>query len=93
MNCKQGDLAFIVRVMTPICNPNLNRLCEVLKPAEDHPGWWRVRMLGRPGITYHGLEKQEGIMRDCNLRPIRDPGDDATDEMVQLLGKPQGVTQ
>lgn len=28
---------------------------------------------------------------DEYLRPIRDPGDDAVDEMVQRLGKPEGV--
>jgi len=27
------------------------------------------------------------------LRPIRDPGDDAVDEMVLLLGKPQTIAQ
>ena len=29
--------------------------------------------------------------RDAELTPIRDPGEDATDEMVQLLGSPSAV--
>lgn len=80
MNCEQGDLAVIVRVITPVCNPNLGRFVEVMSPLviDDIPGW-NVRMVGRPGVNNAGRERWEGGIRDCFLRPIRPQSDDAVD--------------
>lgn len=76
MRCKPGDLAVIIRAKHP---ENVGRLVTVVRLNDD--GLWLVEGKG-PGI----------YCRDENLRPIRDPGDDATDEMVERVGKPQEVT-
>jgi hypothetical protein len=95
MNCKQGDLAVIVCVITPLCNPNLGRFVEVLTPRviDGIPGW-KVRMIGRPGVNNAGHERWEGGIRDIFLRPIRDPGPNAVDEIVRSIGAaPKTLTE
>lgn len=88
MNCKPGDLAVIVNA------PHLNewaigRIVRVTSCFEFAGEWyWRYEgnrlKSPRTGNVCNEVE-------DVYLRPIRDPGD-ATDEMVQLLGKPSEVT-
>ncbi|QIM51607.1 hypothetical protein [Hydrogenophaga crocea] len=98
MNCKPGDLAVIVRSGAQ----NAGKLVEIARPATqaerkifDHRRegfhWW-VCSIGTPIVDSWGDARMETALPDAWLRPIRDPGDDATDEMVQLLGKPQEVT-
>jgi hypothetical protein len=88
LRCRPGDLAAVV--FAP--HPNewaIGRIVKVTACFEFAGEWyWRYEgeRLTSPltGRTAHEVE-------DLYLRPIRDPGDDATDEMVQLLGKPQEV--
>jgi hypothetical protein len=87
MNCKPGDLAVIVKV-GPLAKGLLGRFVTVLRPHKDSLGvYWDYEPL---------LQTVDGYVvaavEDECLRPIRDPGEDAVDEMVQKLGKPQEVT-
>ncbi len=89
MNCKQGDLAVLIRVVSPHCNPNLGRFFEVLRPTVlDGEPAWTIRIVGTPGVNDQGHELREGKARDRSLRPIRDPGDDAQDETLSWLPAP-----
>lgn len=89
MRCKVGDLAVIVRGEN-----NIGRFVNVLMPSPLHgAGWWFVEMVGGPGDGIHYFTKVRdrgvlGNISDARLRPIRDPGEDAVDEMLQLLGSP-----
>jgi hypothetical protein len=66
----------------------------------DAPSWV-VRSVGTPlvikteniltGKTWFRLVLERPYSDRC-LRPIRDPGDDAVDEIVQLTGMPEEVT-
>lgn len=103
MNCRPGDIARIVN------NAGYEgRLVEVLRAAVttdctviDALAWW-CRSLGAPLPTYcddgRTVHLQERAIRDRDLRPIRDPGDDAIDEIstrkpverdATLIPKPQ----
>jgi hypothetical protein len=92
MNCKPGDLAVVTQ------GRNRDKLAEVVSfmPAHlHHPsgitGAWPCRLRGgiasRPGEPARVLD--EGALPDAWLRPIRDPGDGATDETLIYAGKPQ----
>lgn len=54
-------------------------------PITGEPAWW----IDPPLIAPDG-EVHEGVI-DFLLRPLRDPGDDAVDEILTLAGKPQEV--
>lgn len=88
MNCKPGDLAVIVRPEYPNGDkPDtwaLGRIvvCASLYHWASVPCWRLVEAL----IDRHG-DELEGIP-DADLRPIRDPGDDATDETLLWLPVP-----
>lgn len=80
MNCKQGDLARIVAPDDP-AHGYIVRCLYLVHHALNADGevvqgdLWRVdpdvpMTNGKPG----------NCVRDANLRPIRDPGDDAVDE-------------
>lgn len=102
MNCKPGDLAVVV--VDEDFKANIGVFVEVIKRVSDIEGFpaWEVRPLtpvmcwhypGRESNTASLTEPGELVdWADCELQPIRDPGEDVTDEMVQLLGKPQEVT-
>lgn len=80
MNCKPGDLAVCIY---SIDKPWLiGRIVRVVKLAWDLPDHWVVENPphewdGRPIAFY-----------DPDLRPIRDPGDDARDETLEWLPVP-----
>jgi len=73
------------------------RLVEVLGlwPAREPTGV--CRLVGAPGIAERASgppmprEAQEANVPDANLRPIRDPGDDAVDETLAWRSVPQKV--
>lgn len=91
MNCKQGDLAIIVRSLAG----NEGRIIRCVKyvpqlryrfldgTQETKPGWLMDEAL--PTIL---ADEKSPYIWDCWLRPIRDPGDDAVDEMVKLVPLP-----
>ena len=93
MNCRQGDLAIIVRSWAG--NEGKIVRCVSLSEREfSYPdgtilkalSWVVARELtgwnGRPATA----------VPDALLRPIRDPGPDEVDEVIQRLGTPHGVT-
>lgn len=87
MNCKPGDLAVVVGRCEISGDYLIGRIFRVTTfYRDDEDVVWE----------YEGprLETPWGellAVADDNLRPIRDPGDDATDET--LLWKPVPVTE
>lgn len=74
MNVEPGDLAVFVRTAR---DPRwLGRICRVIEWFDIVQGWITDPM-------------PEGFIAvyDHSLRPIRDPGDDAKDEMLRPLPK------
>lgn len=93
MNCRQGDLAVIVR--SEAGNAGKIVRCIRLIGLEEWFGLngnlildytWEI---DRPLKGWAGDESPK--IRDGLLRPIRPQPDDAVDEMVQKLGKPEGI--
>lgn len=100
MNCKKDDLAIVVRSFT---GENLGKIVRCLRLANpedlwlhnvgyDGPVWLIDQTLICRSLANLNYFAEVPLVPDEILRPIRDPGEDATDEMVQLLGKPQEVT-
>ena len=103
MNCKPGDLARLVNLPRALSNA-ADRFVKLKDQPpvliDGDMGWEleeRVRFTMTGNTTRNGLNFNEGdavyfdVMQDKYLRPIRDPGDDAVDEMVAKLGKPAGI--
>lgn len=98
MNCRKGDLAIIVKSWAG----NEGKIVRCLFIDAERSGYETLA----PGGIVHPPEPiwiidQEipgfdgslsNYIADSQLRPIRDPGDDATDEMVLIAGKPQEVS-
>lgn len=92
MNCKPGDLAVIVRCDNPI---NLGRIvrCESFNGAANlrgpagriYPGAWRIS----PALPAWSGPATTTYAPDEFLRPIR--GQDGEDEILRLVGRPEGV--
>lgn len=81
MNCKQGDLAIIVRARN--CPESLGAIVRCVRfcphPLDGSPGW----EIEPPFKTFR-------CARDSALRPLRDrPGED---EMLRIAGKPRKET-
>ena len=89
MNCRQGDIAVVIRSNS--VPEAVGRLVKVLwLETEMH---WKVEFIGSPvrvpTIDWIAASLQSRCCcADAALRPIRDPGDDATDEMVLRAGNP-----
>ena len=79
MNCKPGDLAIVVKTRG---RPDaIGRIVRVVRPAQPGrlgPAW----VIDPPLVLKRGSGDE---VYDCALRPIRDPGDDAKDEMLRPL--------
>lgn len=91
MNCKPGDLAVIVRSKNTR-NIGFITRCVAFKPTRrGEPAW-----LIDPPCPVGNYVDESGVFRlsdwayDSHLLPIRDPGDDAKDEMLRPL--PHEVT-
>jgi hypothetical protein len=94
MNCKPGDLAVIVGCCSAYGEFLIGRTVEVLSPSDLAlvEGFaWNVRMLHPITNPLTGETGNEGTAADAFLRPIRDPGPDAVDEVLQRLGKPEAT--
>lgn len=79
MRCRKGDLAIVINAH-PTWHEYLGRIVEVVSIASN--GEWRLN------VKWHGF----GVTcPDHFLSPLRDPGDDATDET--LLWKPVPVKE
>ncbi len=87
MNCKPGDVCrYIGKV-----DEARGMIFMVLKADPYYAGAWIVS----PSFPVHlALGGNPESIYDFSLRPIRDPGDDAVDEILQLVGAPskEGVT-
>lgn len=91
MNCKPGELAFIVRCPpSPECVGRIVECVEFLGLARinstEFPDVWIVRWDGHSAAETHGADGYGHP--DSWLRPIRDPGDDARDETLEWLPVP-----
>lgn len=100
MNCKPGDLARLVNLPRALSNAadRFVKLKDQPPVLIDGDMGWELEE--RVNFNMHGQATRNGVlfmhgdavyfdvMQDRYLRPIRDPGDDAVDEMVQRLGKP-----
>lgn len=81
MNCKQGELAVIVKA-SPHQRREIGHICRILqpvtRPSDNAPGWH--------------FEPPTALGNDCCvdefMRPIRDPGDGAQDESLQWVPSP-----
>lgn len=106
MNCKPGDLALWV-TRGALVNvdrvfdrdelfPDTAGWLHLFAPSVGIPSFV-VTVLGAPQKNQMGTAGTRGKyfqqtpVRSTSLRPIRDPGEDATDEMVALLGKPSSL--
>ena len=79
MNCKPGDLAIVVRSQLG----NEGKIVRCIRLAS---GWNAVWEIDR-AIAKHTFQDKEFVRLapDECLRPIRDAGDDARDEMLRPL--------
>lgn len=92
MNCKPGDLALCVR------GEHQGKTCDVLRGGETYKHqstgqWMDGWIISFPrevqwGVVYQPDNTREGWYPDEWLKPIRDPGDDATDETLEWLPVP-----
>jgi len=95
MRCKPGDLAMTV---APFNVGGIGQFVTVVRLAKSEemidgiafyarvPSWVVDGTFRTDGNVFRG-----GVIADICLRPIRDPGDDAVDEMLQRLGGPNKV--
>ena len=88
MNCEPGDLAMTFGA--PQDNGLLVEVAEpdVLPPDLDAERWgpfWNVTSLGSPFHVEPGVYAKTVLWPDRLLKPLRDPGDDAKDEMLRPL--------
>lgn len=87
LNCKQGDLAVIVRSFAG--NEGKVVQCLQLVLGEKHafpgPRW----LIDRP--VPHSTMGSTLTVADCALRPLRDS--DGEDEVLGLVGRPVGDPQ
>ena len=78
MNAKPGEMCILLRATDPECHKFIGLVRKVIDPQGRY---WRFD----PPIF---LGMQELIWADRDLRPIRDPGEDAQDETLQWLPVP-----
>lgn len=89
MNCKKGELVrYVGRIPRPNASGWIGRAVRQGPDFEGAATWFVDPPL--PGGWVDCCRPD--WVKDSALRPIRDPGDDATDEMVLIAGKPQEVT-
>jgi len=89
MNCQPNELCRVVHNEFTALGGIAGRFVTVLKVelnARFEPSWIYE---GSRIVTSTGRVVQ--CIPDKWLKPIRDPGDDAVDEMVRKVGKPEGV--
>jgi hypothetical protein len=91
MNCKPGDLAFVINDDKG-CEQNIGRIVKVLGPAGRHSkyGDWSIEPTSGEFLIYQPRTKLVSryadekwswiVFPDRDLRPIRPQGDDAADE-------------
>lgn len=91
MNCKPGEMA-----LTHSAPMDNGLLVEVLAVRGVHGVYGQLMLVQSLGSKFHiepGVRSQSAVWPDRMLRPIRDPGDDAKDEMLRPLPTDAGVVQ
>jgi hypothetical protein len=92
MNCKPGDLALLTRAIEQFPEQE-GRIFTVttLDLRSPEPAWYYEGPVIR---RVDGTHRKTWIsLPDQWLRPIRDPGDDATDETLLWLPSPMKQTE
>lgn len=95
MRFKRGDL---VRYVAPnyLNRPNvygwIGQIVRYQRSATGADAWIVDPPLPGGIVLHDGVRRFPEWVSDASLAPIRDPGDDAVDEMTLLAGKPEGVT-
>lgn len=90
MNCKPNDLCRVLHNPVTALGGIADRFVVVTVLDENQcadPAWL---IQGGAFLTVQGFRVQ--CIPDKWLQPIRDPGDDAVDEMVSKVGTPEEVT-
>lgn len=89
MNCKPGDTAILVKIFNyGRAEKFLGCVVQVSHIYGDRYPYGPMWALKEP--VYVGSDYITGAADAC-LKPIRDPGDDAKDEMLRPLPKPVEV--
>jgi hypothetical protein len=103
MNCKPGDIAYVINATMP---QNIGRMVQVISPLGVEPHWggyiwrigsckgqfcWLVRSCGAPLTNYQREALFEAPFADWCLRPIRPQDDDAQDESFRWAPAPEKV--
>jgi hypothetical protein len=84
VNCKKGDTAMYVGREYPHAQGQVFRCLSWITDLQGRSGW-----MTDPPPPVKGMRG----FADAVLQPIRHPGDDAVDEMVQRCGKPGAPTR
>ena len=90
MNCKQGDLAIVVRALDPRVNHHIGMVirCASLTYSHDGVPCWRLETPVKDNRYRWGAVLL--AVADHDLRPIRDnPGEDET---LTWAPKREGIT-
>lgn len=102
MNCKPGDLAVVIRC-TDATQHALGAFVQVIEYWDERvytrafgiDGWhttWRCKPAsGGAIVNWQGKRCKTVAIPDFALRPIRDPGDDARDEMLRPIDQTELV--
>lgn len=83
MNCKPGDLVILLRANYPPLKPYIGSIRTVVRRSDDFDDCWYLD----PPIFATDKTRQASWY-DKDLLPIRNPGDDATDETLTWLPAP-----
>lgn len=100
VNCKPGDLAFVIDDDYG-CKSNIGRIVRVVRAATGRTkkwGEWDIEPTTPDFLIYDPKLKTVSrfadsawawiVFPDKDLRPIRDPGEDARDETLDWLPVP-----
>lgn len=79
LRCKPGDLVILLRTVNPRMKHMVGQIHVIGKESECFPGHW----LFSPEVFLPSGKRVAWV--DCDMRPIRDPGDDAVDETLRQL--------
>ena len=84
LRCKPGDMAVVTRCSVPENLWIIGRIVTVVRLSEKEITKGRAMWLMDKPIVGPGAFDYEAIADDV-LTPIRDPGDDADDQMLRPL--------
>jgi hypothetical protein len=88
MNCRPGDLAVVIKNQHGQQGALVN-----VDAAYKQAGWWVCTPLSRIRTWDQPIHSGRVCIHDDALRPLRDPGDDATDETLIYAGLPAEKTK